>query len=139
MKIVINRCYGGFGLSDLAYEQLIKWGVPVRKYVEQERGKDGLYKPEPKNEGEIIFDRTLSPEDKFSSPNYLRLMGRYWETWVSENRTHPLLVKVVKKLGKKSWGRHAELKIIEIPEGVNYEINDYDGLESIHEKHNTWR
>ena len=29
MKVVINRCYGGFGLSDAAIEQLIELGMTV--------------------------------------------------------------------------------------------------------------
>jgi hypothetical protein len=36
MKLVINRCFGGFSLSDAAYAWLIAQGVPVRKYIEQE-------------------------------------------------------------------------------------------------------
>ena len=43
-EIVINKCYGGFGLSNEAYEQLIKWGIPVRKYINEKRNpKTGLY------------------------------------------------------------------------------------------------
>ncbi len=32
----------------------------------------------------------------------------------------------------------AELKIIDLPDDVNYQINDYDGHESIHEQHRSW-
>lgn len=60
MKLVINRQHGGFGLSEAAYEKLIEWGVPVRAYIEQQRDPDSLlYLPEPRNDGEVIFDRTL--------------------------------------------------------------------------------
>jgi len=44
----------------------------------------------------------------------------------------------VKELGKKSWGRCAELKIVEIPNGIEYEIDNYDGVETVHEKHRSW-
>ena len=37
MKIVINKCYGGFGLSDAAYEKLIEYGIPARAYQEETR------------------------------------------------------------------------------------------------------
>ena len=43
MKVVINKCYGGFSLSEAAYEKLIEYGVPAQKYVEQKRGANGLY------------------------------------------------------------------------------------------------
>ena len=38
MKVVINNCYGGFSLSGEAYEELIRLGVPVKKYIEQHKG-----------------------------------------------------------------------------------------------------
>ena len=49
-----------------------------------------------------------------------------------------MLVDVVERLGKKANGESAELKVVEIPDGVEYEIDEYDGVESIHEKHRSW-
>jgi len=108
--------------------------------VEEKRDKDGLYKREPENEGEVIFDRRLSPHEVTytTREKYEELIGRYWDCWTRENRSHPLVIKVVEELGEKSWDRHAELKIVEIPDGVEYEINDYDGIETVHEKHRSW-
>jgi hypothetical protein len=63
MKVVVNRCFGGFGLSDAAYRKLIEWGIPCRKYAEEERDpKTGLYTPVPENEGLVIFDHELTPQ-----------------------------------------------------------------------------
>ncbi len=139
MKIVINRCFGGFGLSEAAYSKLIEWGVPVKPYVEQKRDEETkLYLPEPANEGEIIFDRTLTPEQQFADAEHIRLMGRYWETWLDKQRTHPLLVRVVEELGKAANGNHANLKVVEIPDGTEWEISEYDGSEHVAEKHQTW-
>jgi hypothetical protein len=145
-QVVINRCYGGFGLSDEAYQKLIEWGVPVRRYTEEPRNpKTGLYDKKPKeNEGEAIFDRelTLLGESKMNDlyhkfkPN--DITGRYWETWLGDNREHPLLIRVVKELKKKASGRYADLKIVRIPDDVDYAISEYDGLEHIAEKHRSW-
>lgn len=145
VKVVINRRFGGFGLSDEAYEKLIEYGVPVRKYTPQDRDPETrLYKPQPLNDGEVIFDRELTPEGEDSlndlywkyKPNSIH--DRYWETWIDDNRTHPLLIRVVEELGDKANGKHSELKIIEIPDDVKYEIDKYDGLETIHEVHRSW-
>jgi hypothetical protein len=145
VKVVINKCFGGFGLSEAAYERLIAWGVPVRKYIEQERDEETrLYKPQPLNDGEVIFDRELTPVgvDSFSDLYHKykpsRAMPRYWDSWTRENRTHPFIVRVVEELGEAANGPFAELAVVEIPDGVEYEISEYDGREHIAETHRTW-
>lgn len=146
MKVVINKCFGGFGLSDAAYEKLIEWGVPVRKYIEQERDPETrLFLPQPANDGEVIFDRELTPPEADSfSELYWRYKGtgansRYWDCWTRETRTHPLVIRLVEEMGAAANGRCADLKVVEIPDGTEYEISEYDGLEHIAEVHQTWR
>lgn len=86
MKVVINRCFGGFGLSD---------------------------------EAEKILGDTYS---------------RY-----NSSRTCPALVAVVEKLGsKRASGRFAELEVVEIPDGIKWHIDEYDGNEEIHEDYRSW-
>jgi len=142
MKLVINTCYGGFGLSDKAYEKLIEWGVPVKKYEEQERDpKTGLY--DNSNTDRVIYDRKLTPkgEDSLNDlcvDNDFKFMGRYWEIWTREERDNELLIKVVEELGEEANGRCADLEIVEIPDGIIYHIEDYDGIETIHEEHRSW-
>jgi hypothetical protein len=87
MKVVINDCYGGFGLSNKALDML------------------GLI-------SDSIFDR---------------------------DRANPKLVEVVEKLGEEANGFCASLRVIEIPDDVKeWYIDDYDGVETIHEKHRYW-
>jgi hypothetical protein len=45
---------------------------------------------------------------------------------------------VVEQLGEKSWGRHSELKVVIIPDDVDWFIGNYDGIETIHEQHRQW-
>lgn len=147
MKVVINECFGGFGLSDAAYEKLIEWGVPVRKYVEQERDPDtGLWLPQAANDGEVIFDRELTPLGESESHDRLyhafkrRVPNRrYWDTWTRDSRAHPLIVRLVEEMGEAANGEHARLKVVEIPDGVEWEIDEYDGSEHVAEVHRTWR
>jgi hypothetical protein len=112
MKIVINKCHGGFGLSEKAmyrYAELAGF-----KLVEGD--KHSLYTEYYKNEvGEDCG---------------------FWEHDIE--RDDPILIQVVEELGEEAWGFAAELKVVEIPDGVDWEINEYDGWEHIAEKHRTW-
>ena len=49
-----------------------------------------------------------------------------------------VLVWVVEHLGLKANGDYAELKVVEIPEGVDWFISNYDGIEHVAERHRTW-
>jgi hypothetical protein len=53
-------------------------------------------------------------------------------------RNDPRLVKVVEDLGEASWGSFARLKVVEIPDDVEWFIHDYDGIEHVAEVHRTW-
>ena len=39
---------------------------------------------------------------------------------------------------EKANGNHADLKIVEIPANVEWQIDEYDGAEWVSEKHRTW-
>lgn len=57
---------------------------------------------------------------------------------ICKKRDDPLLIKVVEELGEfanSSWSR---LEVVEIPDGVNWWIDTYDGIETIREVHRSW-
>lgn len=89
-KVVINKCFGGFGLSKKA----------------------------------------LSAYKELSGLNIKHDCEIY--------RADPYLIQVVEEMGEYSWGNYAELKIIEIPDDVEWEICEYDGLEHVAEVHRKW-
>jgi len=88
MKVVINTCFGGFGLSKLAVERLEAAGVH--------------------------------------------------ETGYSIDRDNVELVRIVEELGHEADGSHASLKVVTIPDDVEWFISEYDGSEHVAEKHRTW-
>lgn len=141
-RVVINNCHGGFGLSHegiLAY--LDKCGIPVWTQANERFG------------GLIPFTYYLVPPEeqiKGDPDNWHEMTlaqrqahnAAYSKTVFTERdvaRDDPYLVQVVEELGDRANGRHAELKIVEIPADVDWEIDEYDGTEWVAEKHRVWR
>ena len=107
MKIVINRCFGGFGLSSRAHALIAKrkgW-----QHACDDWDKDYWYS----SPGKAVYESYLKRDDSD-------------------------LVAVVEELGIDADGRYAELKIVDVPDGVDWYISEYDGLEEIHERHRSW-
>jgi hypothetical protein len=90
-KIVINACFGGFGLSKKALALYNKRSGSAHDYT-----------------GDILRDC-------------------------------PHLVRLVEEMGEKAGSSHSRLRIVEIPDDVEWQIEEYDGSEWVAEKHRTWR
>ena len=48
------------------------------------------------------------------------------------------LVATVKALGTAANTRYSKLKVVEIPDGVNWSVHEYGGSEWVAENHRTW-
>lgn len=120
MKIAINKCFGGFDLSDEVFEKLIQLGVPTYN------DWDKL----PNNGDPWIMDKD---DDR-------GILGRYSSNFRDyEKRNHPLLIQALEEVGlKNASGRFGKIVIVDIPDDIEYGIDDYDGIESIHETHRSW-
>lgn len=57
---------------------------------------------------------------------------------INLKRHDPILVEVVKELGIKADSAFSILKIAEIPENAEYEIDEYDGFEEVVPPRMTW-
>jgi hypothetical protein len=74
-----------------------------------------------------------------SNGDYKQLNEMNW--YFSEReiaRDDPDLVAVVRELGAKANSRFADLRVVEVPDDVEWEIAEYDGSEHVAEKHRTW-
>lgn len=69
-------------------------------------------------------------------------LGLTWDDYgyaYHNDRANPKLVECVETLGTEmASGCFAELKVVEIPDGVEWCIDDYDGIEAVHEMHRVW-
>jgi hypothetical protein len=121
MKVVINRCFGGFGLSEEAFELLLnKKGIEFEKVPAKH--PIGMSKFSYYTKGYVGED------DHF-----------LWDSGLCQDRSDVDLVAVVEELGDKANGWAAELAIVEIPDDVKWHIDEYDGSEHVAEDHRTWR
>jgi hypothetical protein len=55
------------------------------------------------------------------------------------DRSHPLLIEVINKLGHKADGLYATLKIVEIPNNVSWKVMCDTSGEYVAEEHRIWR
>jgi hypothetical protein len=68
-------------------------------------------------------------------------IGINWDGYgfrFSNDRTNDALIRCVEELGDKASGIHSKLKVITIPDDIEWFIDEYDGLESVHEDHRVW-
>jgi hypothetical protein len=145
MKVVINHCFGGFGLSPEATLKLYERGVteiatPVDEYYGQERDPESTLG---RNYSLRKWREYLS-SDKSGRGSFITVFtpDEKHVLYVSSEtipRHHAELVRVVEEMGDKASGSCAELAVVEIPDGVEYVIEEYDGNEHIAEVHRTWR
>jgi hypothetical protein len=112
MKIVINNRHGGFSLS---HEAIIK-------YLELKG---------------IKFEFKKSISGWANDEYHLEDGSRFWNRDILRN--DPALVQVVEEMGEEANGDFAHLKVVEIPDDVEWTIDEYDGLEWVAEQHRTWR
>lgn len=133
-RIAINRCFGGFGISDAAFERYLDLKNITWYKSESEFGTSNYYTVpvEEYNALEkLCAARPVGPD------RYKELNGLYLSQYDIE-RDDTILIQVIEEMGTESWGFAAELKIVEVPDDVQWEIDEYDGLESISEVHRRW-
>jgi hypothetical protein len=115
-RIVINRDHGGFSLSNEAVVMYLELsGIAYTLEPQQDRDSQTRYGDKIMVDGKPFIDRYDIPRDD------------------------PALVAVVRRLGSEANGEYATLKVVEVPAGVDWYIDDYDGKEWVAEQHRTWK
>lgn len=117
MKVVINKCYGGFGLSHAA----------ILRYAEL-KGIVLYY-----DDDDYFINYYTIPAEHRTNKNH-----GYWYANSQIKRSDPELIQVIEELGVRANSQFADLSIVEIPDDIEYSINEYDGIEWVAEAHRTW-
>ena len=100
MKIVINKHFGGFGLTKAVYDELgIEW------------------------DGYGLQNEQLG----INSNNYYAY------------RADKRLIEAIEEIGIEASGDIAALEIVEIPDDIEWEIDDHNGIETVREIHRSGR
>ena len=141
MKIVINTCYGGFSLSHEAEKRLCQSNPELFPLADESyygTGRSPETRPSP-HDPDLVEVRTLG---RWPEPNSLfasyHMNGRVLVSGRDIARDHPALIQLVEDMGAEADGNHAHLTVVEIPDDVDWTIEEYDGYEHIAEKHRTW-
>ena len=111
-KVVINTSYGTFCLSHTAFLQLRELGQ-----------QNALQEPD---------IAAHWPAGSRPDEPSLNQFGRD----IPRDDRH--LVQVIEKLGAKANGHAAALRVVEIPQDVQWQIEKTNGVEHISETHRTW-
>ena len=135
-KILLNKCYGGFGVSRKAYELYAKKkGLDLFIYKLEIEDNNLIYKKTNndsslyttytnKDLGDVVAD--ITKEDML-----------YLDDSYREDET---LIEVVEELGAEANSKFSSLVIVKVPENVakDYVIDDYDGIETLHKRVKIW-
>lgn len=113
-KIVINSDFGGFSLSEKAMQRYCEIACIDYETVTTNHGITIFYEAgHLQDENHVIDEYDFARDDK-------------------------ILVQVVEMLKEEANGKFASLKVVEIPNNVEWFIDEYDGRECIREVHRVW-
>ena len=155
MKIVINKCFGGFGLSALAVKRLAELNGKKCYFYTGGLGEEykrvsikdcekSMFWYAFTDDIERINKAQSTPKNWSAMSNQEKdARNKLYEAInidkAPEDRTDSKLIQVIEELGESvAGGRFAKLKIVEIPDGIKWEIDEYDGNEDIYEVHRSW-
>lgn len=126
-RVVYNNCFGGFGLR----EEVVEW---VRE------NEDELLEQYDKSDVTELADSTLSgemfPDGSGPKKDYHKTVADFYIS--RDNELLADIVSVEIRTVQKIGGQHSDLRVAEVPDGVNWTIDEYDGKERVEEVSRTF-
>ena len=134
-KVILNKCFGGFDVSKKGYELYAKKkGLSLYWYENIDFKSNTYEKDTNDNLFKTCFTKDFGDEAIISNENY----EKYSLYLRDDYREDATLIEVVEELKGEASGRLGDLKIVEIPDNLEYEMDEYDGIETLHQKVETW-
>lgn len=136
-KVVLNKCYGGFGLSFKALRWLYEHGmkeiaIPAEEYFNKPEDlakARAEYKKDKNNKNHSFYNQCFIDDGKTILTLYAKGVSSHDPSF----RCNPLVVQCVEELGDKARDRFSDLEIV-TAHGP-FEINEYDGVETCEAVH----
>ena len=116
MKIVINKCYGSFSIS-----------LDAAKFMAKKGNKQAIAEIA-EYEKKLLNDK----QAQFYGYGYSK---KYNDSYLRVDKD---LIMAIEELREKASRSCSKLAVIEIPDNIEWEISEYDGMEQIEEKHRSW-
>lgn len=136
-KVILNKCYGGFQVSPEGYRLYAKKkGLQIYAYslcLNNYKNYDYTEKP---NLGTYWFTKS------FGTGKNIEISDSDYENYIlylcESHREDKILVEIVEELGDKVNTFASKLVVVEIPDDLDYVIDEYDGVETLHQKVQEW-
>ena len=132
MKVAINKCFGGFNLS----------GKAMKRYLEL-KGKPCYFYKQTKyawRDGKNEYSKVSIPDnEEFLDIVATKDFGESISKWPENDtifygdikRTDPCLIQTIEELGDEASGHFSCVEVVEIPDDIDWEISNYDGIETV--------
>ncbi|MGJ8729300.1 hypothetical protein ACRW9N_02410 [Listeria aquatica] len=146
MKIILNKCFGGFGFSHVAKINVLEAkGLKVYPYKVEEESRndfdsgvtltkiDKFYRSERELEMIVYLKKPLETNKvklKFEEFYGDAFEGNEYTFDNDELRIDKDAIAIVEQLGAAASGRFSQLEVFVIPDGSEFMITEYDGIET---------
>lgn len=142
MELLINRCWGGFGVSPrtLWHTAQLK-EITIFPYLDELHfGPNGeISRTFTKISDINSIKRSLTTDVTFlqKNPGKDILNGDVqqfdpWDFYPNDHRSDKELIAAVKADGELANTPYNKPRVVIIPDGFDYKIDDYDGMESVY-------
>lgn len=134
-RVLICAQHGGFGISTMAAEMYAeRAGVHHVPYSFAGRQAAGWFCSEPF----ASWDEYVAKWPWTQGVGHAEDAPKLTPT-TDIKRDDPVLLGIFDEIGQKAAGDCCKLKVVEVPDGAEWQIDEYDGLEWVAEVHRTWQ